>query len=45
MIQKPAKNIKNRGQFHLILLEFFKAIVKVASHKRLLFNINHYAIR
>jgi hypothetical protein len=43
-IQDLAKNIDNRGQADLILLDFSKAFDKVP-HKRLLYKINYYGIR
>jgi hypothetical protein len=43
-IQDLAKNIDNRGQTDLILLDFSKAFDKVP-HKRLLYKINYYGIR
>ena len=43
-IQDLAKNIDNRDQTDLILLDFTKAFDKVP-HKRLLYKINYYGIR
>ncbi len=43
-INDLAKNIDNRGQIDLILLDFSKAFDKVP-HERLLHKINHYGIR
>ena len=43
-IQDLAKNIDNRGQTDLILLDFFKAFDKIP-HKRLLNKTNYYGIR
>jgi hypothetical protein len=43
-IQDLAKNIDNRGQADLILLDFSKAFDKVP-YKRLLYKINYYGIR
>ena len=43
-IQDLAKNIDNRGQTDLILLDFSKAFDKVP-HKRRLYKINYYCIR
>ena len=43
-VQDLAKNIDNRGQTDLILLDFSKAFDKVP-HKRLLYKINYYGVR
>ena len=43
-MQDLAKNIDNRGQTDLILLDFSKAFDKVP-HKRLLYKINYYGVR
>ena len=43
-IQDLAKNIDNRGQTDLILLDFSKAFDKVP-HNRLIYKINYYGVR